>query len=133
YVNRDDPSQLAIMALAYAAVQLVGMSFFGIETWENRADGFQVLWSTYARLSAFTRRGRDVWVRPPPNGAPPIEVVPGTVALVCVAIGTTSFDGFSNGPVWASLGPDLSKLFKDIGFGLTAQGGLANTGGLLGV
>src|SRR5262249_42533726 len=29
YVDRDDPSQLAIMALAYAAVQLVGMSFFG--------------------------------------------------------------------------------------------------------
>jgi hypothetical protein len=26
YVNRDDPSQLAIMALVYAAVQLIGMS-----------------------------------------------------------------------------------------------------------
>src|SRR3954464_704160 len=38
YVNRDDPSQLAIMALAYAALQLIGMAFYGIETWEKRAD-----------------------------------------------------------------------------------------------
>ena len=31
YVNKDDPSQLATMALLYAAVQLVGMSLYGIE------------------------------------------------------------------------------------------------------
>src|SRR4051812_38826077 len=131
YVNKDDPSQLAIMALAYAAFQLIGMSFFGIEKWEDRADGFQVLWSTYARLAPFKRHGQDVWVRPPLNGAPSLDLVPGTLALLIVAIGTTSFDGFSNGPVWASLGPDLSKFFKNIGFGLSAQGELANTVGLL--
>ena len=133
YVNRDDPSQLAIMAIAYAAVQLIGMSFFGIETWENRADGFQVLWSTYARLSPFERRGQDVWPRPPLNGAPRLDVVPGTIALLVVAIGTTSFDGFSNGPVWASLGPDLMKFFKSLGFGPTAANELAETVGILGM
>jgi hypothetical protein len=133
YVNRDDPSQLAIMALAYAAFQLIGMSFYGIETWSNRADGFQVLWTTYARLAPFHRHGRDLWVRPPLNGAPRLDVVPGTLALLVVAIGTTSFDGFSNGPVWASLGPDLSKFFGDLGFGLSARGELANTVGILGM
>src|SRR4051794_27364383 len=133
YVNRDDPSQLTIMALAYAAIQLIGMSFFGIEKWENRADGFQVLWTTYSRLAPFFRRGQDVWVRPPLNGAPQLDTIPGTLALLIVAIGTTSFDGFSNGPLWASLGPDLSKFFGDIGFGLTAQGELANTVGLVGM
>jgi hypothetical protein len=133
YVNRDDPSQLAIMALVYAAVQLIGMSFFGIDTWENRADGFQVLWSTYARLAPLKRHARDVWVRPPLNGAPQLDVVAGTVALLCVAIGTTSFDGFSNGPVWASLGPDISSAWGHLGFGLTARGELANTVGLVGM
>jgi hypothetical protein len=133
YVNRDDPSQLAIMALAYAAVQLIGMSFYGIEQWEDRADGFQVLWSTYARLAPLHRRGQELWARPPLNGAPRLEIVPGTVALLIVAIGTTSFDGFSNGPVWASLGPDLSKFFGDLGFGLSARGELANTVGLVGM
>jgi hypothetical protein len=33
YSKGDDPSQLAIMALAYAVVQLIGMSFYGIEQW----------------------------------------------------------------------------------------------------
>jgi hypothetical protein len=133
YVNRDDPQQLAIMALAYAAVQLVGMAFYGIEQWTDRADGFQVLWSIYARLAPFARRGRELWIRPPLNGAPALEVLPGTIALLCVAIGTTSFDGFSNGPVWASLGPDISTLFGDLGFGLTARGELTNTVGLVGM
>jgi hypothetical protein len=133
YVNRDDPSQLALMALGYAAFQLVGMSFYGIETWENRADGFQVLWTTYARLAPFHRHGRDLWVRPPLNGAPRLDVIPGTLALLVVAIGTTSFDGFSNGPLWASLGPDLSKFFGDLGFGLSARGELANTVGIVGM
>jgi hypothetical protein len=133
YVNRDDPSQLAIMALAYAAVQLIGMSFYGIEKWEDRADGFQVLWSTYARLSPFRRHGRELWRRPPLNGAPRLDTVPGTLALLLVAIGTTSFDGFSNGPAWGSLGPDISKFFGDIGFGLTARGELSNTVGLVGM
>jgi hypothetical protein len=133
YVNRDDPSQLAVMALVYAAVQLIGMSFYGIERWEDRADGFQVLWSTYARLAPLHRRGRELWGRPPLNGAPRLDLVPGTLALLIVAIGTTSFDGFSNGPVWASLGPDLSSFFGDLGFGLSARGELANTVGLVGM
>src|SRR5436190_965990 len=42
YVNRDDPSQLATMALVYAAVQLVGMSLYGIEAWSSNADAFGV-------------------------------------------------------------------------------------------
>ena len=132
YVNRDDPSQLAIMALAYAAVQLVGMSFYGIDRWESRADGFQALWSTYARLSPFERRGRDVWIRPPLNGAPRLDLVPGTVALLVVAIGTTSFDGFSNGPVWASLGPSLMRFFHHV-FDPTISNELAESVGLVGM
>jgi hypothetical protein len=133
YVNKDDPSQLALMALAYAIVQLIGMSFYGIETWENRADGFQVLWTTYARLAAFHRRGQELWIRPPLNGAPSLDVVPGTLALLVVSIGTTSFDGFSNGPAWASLGPDLSSFFGHLGFSLNARGELANSVGIVGM
>lgn len=133
YANRDDPSQLAIMALVYAGVQLIGMSFFGIEAWEDRADGFQVLWTTYSRIAPFKRHGRELFVRPPLNGAPRLPIIPGTVALLVVAIGTTSFDGFSNGPLWGSLGPDLEKLFKSLGFGVSGQTELASTVGLLGM
>ena len=52
-------------------------------------------------------------MRPPLNGAPRLDLVPGTVALLVVAIGTTGFDGFSNGgaglPTWAALNSDVSS------------------------
>ena len=53
YHNRDDPSTLAILALVYAAVQLVGMSLYGIETWSRRADAFGVY---FGALRARSRR-----------------------------------------------------------------------------
>ena len=40
YLNRDAPNVLAFLSLAYAAVQLVGMSLYGIETCSERADAF---------------------------------------------------------------------------------------------
>ena len=45
YVNRDDPSTLAVLALLYAATQLLGMSLYGIETWTRNADPFAVYFS----------------------------------------------------------------------------------------
>ena len=61
-----------------------------------------------------------------------LTVVAGSVALLCVAIGTTTFDGFSNGPVWASLNPDLQSFFKDLGLSITPSIELAGTVGLIG-
>jgi len=66
------------------------------------------------------------------QGAPRLDLVPGTVALLVVAIGTTSFDGFSNGPVWASLGPSLMRLFHHV-FDPTISNELAESVGLVGM
>ncbi len=51
YANKDDPSQLATMALAYASVQLVGMSLYGVEMWSRRGDAFGVYFGLFARIS----------------------------------------------------------------------------------
>ena len=115
YVNRDDPSTLAILALAYAAVQLVGMSLYGIETWERRADPFAVYFSLFAGLSPLHWRDGRLYVRPPLAGIVPLDPIPGTVALMCVAIGTTSFDGLSQGTLWNDIAPDLQRFFLDLG------------------
>src|SRR3954467_5490010 len=40
--ERTDPSQLAIVAVAYGVVQLAGMATYGIEAWTSRADAFGV-------------------------------------------------------------------------------------------
>jgi hypothetical protein len=58
YVNRDDPTALAIMALLYAATQLVGMSLFGIEPWTRNADAFSVYFRLFSMLSPQYWRGR---------------------------------------------------------------------------
>jgi hypothetical protein len=129
--NRDDPSTLAIMALAYAVVMLGGMAWFGVETWSERADPFGVYFGLFARLSAFTRRDGRLVLRPPLSGAPRLELVPGTIALLCVAIGSTTFDGFSNGPVWGSIAPHLESFFGNFSAGSIAQLQWASTVGLV--
>jgi hypothetical protein len=115
YVNKSDPSQLAIMALAYAAVQFVGMSLYGIEPWGRRGDAFAVYFNLFARLSPLDFRDGRVVVRKPLAAAVRLTPVAGTVALLCTMIGTTSFDGFSQGSTWNSLAPRLQNFFIDLG------------------
>jgi predicted outer membrane lipoprotein len=132
YVNKTDPSKLALLALAYAAVQLVGMAVYGIEQWSRRGDAFGVYFNLFSRLSVWDRRDGVLHLRPLLGGAPRWEVVPGSVALLCVAIGSTTFDGFSNGPAWASISPSLQSFFSDLGAGQQLALELAGTVGLAG-
>jgi hypothetical protein len=129
--QRDDPSTLAIMGLAYAAVQLVGMSLYGIDPWLRNADPFGVYFGMFARIAPLHWHDGQLFVRKPLSGVVQLDPRPGTVALVTTMIGTTSFDGFSQGTVWNSIAPHLSNWFVDIG--LTAQTAvdLAFTVGLL--
>jgi hypothetical protein len=117
YVNKDDPSTLSIMVLAYVVVMLVGMALYGIETWSERADPFGVYFGLFARLSWLERREGVVYARPPLAGAPKLELWPGTLALLCVAIGSTTFDGAENGPLWTSIRPHLISFFQHLGAG----------------
>jgi hypothetical protein len=131
-VERTDPSQLAVIALAYALVQFVGMAVYGIEQWSRRGDAFGVYFNLFSRLSPWERREGVLYLRPPLSGAPRYDgSVAGSVALLCVAIGSTSFDGFSNGPAWADLSPDLQSVFSDLGAGQEVALTLAATVGLL--
>ena len=119
YVNRDDPSLLAALALLYAATQLIGMSVYGIDTWTRRADAFAVYFNLFSKLAPLHWRDRTLHRRPPLSGAPKLDVVPGTVALLCTMIGTTSFDGFSQGALWTGtngIAPTLQQRFINLGF-----------------
>jgi hypothetical protein len=130
YANRDDPSQLATMALAYSAFQLVGMSMYGTEAWSKRGDAFGVYFGMFARLSPLHWRDGGLATRPFLGGAPKLEPVAGTVALLCAMIGTTSFDGFSQGRTWNSIVPHLQDFFGSLG--LNAEHAL-EWAGLLGM
>jgi hypothetical protein len=119
YSNKDDPSLLAVLALLYAATQLVGMSVYGIDTWTKRADAFAVYFNMFSKLAPLHWHDRAVHSRPPLAGAPHLDTVPGTVALLCTMIGTTSFDGFSQGDLWTGtngIAPNLQQRFINLGF-----------------
>ena len=133
YSGRGDPSNLAVLALVYAAVQFVGMSLYGIETWNRYGDGFGAYFGLLARMSPLRWTRAALFVRKPLSGLTSLDVVPGTVALICLIIGTTSFDGFSNGPAWGNIAPELTSLLRDIGFGQATALELAFTIGLLAV
>jgi hypothetical protein len=131
YTNKDAPLTLAFLALGYAAVQLIGMSLFGIEEWSERGDAFSVYFGLFARMAPLQWREREVWLRPPFVGAFDLEMVPGTLATILVMIGSTSFDGFSNGTLWVNIYPHLQQVVTGLGVSIYAAPNYVGTVGLL--
>jgi len=130
--QRVEPRLLAFLALAYAAVALVAMSLYGIETWTARGDAFAVYFGLFGLMAPLHWEDGRISRRPPFVGAVKLEMLPGTIALIAVMIGSTSFDGLSNGTVWISLFPHLYSLFTGLGIsGATAASECAYTLGLL--
>ncbi len=65
------------------------------------------------------------------SGITDLEIRPGTVGLICTIIGTTTFDGFSNGGVWRRTSRACRASFSDLGFNQTPAIELAYSLGLL--
>ncbi|HEY8583200.1 MAG TPA: fenitrothion hydrolase, partial [Capillimicrobium sp.] len=130
-VNRDDPSLLAVLMLAYAAIQLVGMSLYGVDPWLRNGDAFGAWFGLVARMAPLHWRDRALAVRRPLAGLPSLQPRAGTVALVCVSIGVTAFDGLSQGRLWNDVAPELQRVFIDIGLSASTSLQLAFTIGLL--
>ena len=123
WATATDPGPLAIIMLAYLAIQFVGMSLYGVEAWTRRGDAFGVFWGMLARLAPVGRRpdGRLV-LRPPVAAAGGLQVGAGTSALLIVAIGSTAFDGAREGALFNTPIGDLQETF--VGWGTTLGFGL---------
>jgi hypothetical protein len=98
--DRDTTGVLRAYFAGYAGVHLLAAAAFG-SRWFDRGDGFEVYSALIGRLSPFGRRadGRLV-VRNPLEGLDGLRAEPGLAATVCVLLGSTAFDGFSNSPSW---------------------------------
>ncbi|MGN6189008.1 MAG: fenitrothion hydrolase [Conexibacter sp.] len=131
YVDRDVPATLGLLALAYGFAQILGMSLFGERAWSERADAFGVYFNLCSRISIWETRGRELCVRPPLSGLPRLDPLPGTVAVLVVLIGATTFDGASNGVLWVDVAPWLQARFADLGASFNLASELASTVGLL--
>jgi hypothetical protein len=121
----EDPRMVALAVLGYTAITLAAQAVFGVETWTRRGEAFAVYFDLFARISPFERRGGVVGVRPPLGGLPRLDVVPGTVGLVLVMIGTVTFDGISVGQLWADLTGDAAFEAPELVATLGLIGGVA--------
>jgi hypothetical protein len=100
----DQPRVLLLFFLVYGVVHLVASALFGA-AWFDRADAFEAYSSLAGRLAPLGRRddGRLVW-RNPFDGLDGLRLEPGLVAVVCVWLGSTAYDGFSRSVVWGGVG-----------------------------
>ncbi|MDQ4072239.1 MAG: fenitrothion hydrolase [Actinomycetota bacterium] len=128
----DLPRNVALAALVYSLLTGVAMALYGVDAWIGRGEAFSVYFNLFSRISPFERRGREVGVRRPLSGLTSFDPrLSGTVALLAVAIGGVSFDGASEGALWAGVVPELIDFFESLGL---ARGGAveaASTVGLL--
>jgi hypothetical protein len=115
YATPQDPSTLAVAALVYAAVQLVGMSLYGVEPWERNGDGLGVYMGLFAAISPLHWRDGALYTRPVLSRLTELRPIPGTVALLSVAIGSTTFDGTRENTFWTDIALDIQEVLQDIG------------------
>jgi hypothetical protein len=114
-----DPQPLALLMLIYLAIQLFGMSLYGVETWTRHGDSFGVWFTLLSRLAPLGRRadGRLV-LRPPVVGATAVVAIAGTTALLLTGIGSTAYDGAKEGPLFTDLLSEFQTAFMDAGISI---------------
>jgi hypothetical protein len=89
--------ELVIAVLVYTAITFVGMALFGIEAWIRRGETFSVYFGMFATLSPIEVRDGALGFRRPLTASTKWATLPGSVALVMVALGGTVFDGAQEG------------------------------------
>ena len=116
------PSDVAIAAIVYSAITFAGMALFGVETWHERGETFSVYFGMFASMSVFELRDGRLGRRRVFEGTTRwAAAIPGSLALLIVAIGGTTFDGAQEG------------VLKDAvtgTFGALAGGGMSPTAAL---
>ncbi|MGW7100788.1 hypothetical protein ACWGH1_15610 [Streptomyces sp. NPDC054883] len=101
-VSPDPASTTTLLSAlgGYTAVQLALAARFG-ENWFAAGDAFEAYSDLLARFSPLGRRDdRRLVLRNPFHGLDATPERPGLVATVCVLLGSTAYDGFSDNPSW---------------------------------
>lgn len=115
-----EPRIVAIAVLLYTVYTLAAMALFGIEQWLRRGETFSVYFGMFATLAALeVREGRLGLRRPLAAAGRWVAGIPGSSALVLVAIGGTAYDGAREGALDGII-EWLFERFSDLGLEATA-------------
>jgi hypothetical protein len=109
YPNGSEPLVVASFVTGYAVVNVAAGIVYG-PGWFRIGDSFEVYAEVLARLSPLGRGtdGRLV-LRNPLASLATMPQEPGIVALLCLLLGSTAFDGISRWSAWMQLTGELSR------------------------
>ncbi|MEV6285882.1 hypothetical protein [Kribbella sp. NPDC051770] len=109
YPEGSDPLVVATFVTAYAVVNVAAGIVYG-PRWFAVGDSFEVYAEVLARLSPLGREKRQLVLRDPLAGLATMPQQPGLVALLCLLLGSTAFDGISRWSAWTSLTSDSNHV-----------------------
>jgi hypothetical protein len=109
----SDPRVLGVAVALYTYWALAGMAVYGRESWTGGGEGFAVAFGLLARGAAFAERGGRLVVRWPLTGLGGADRIAGTLAVVAVLLGSTSFDGFSRTTTWQDVVQEARERLVD--------------------
>jgi hypothetical protein len=106
-----EPRLLAIAMTAYLGVVLLGAMIWG-RAWLNEGEGFGALFGLVAAIAPIYQddSGR-LRLRAPLVGLTGVRTRPGTVALVVVGLGSTTYDGLSRTSFYTNLVGDTGNIW----------------------
>ena len=108
------PRNVAAATLVYTCLTIVAMAVYGVEPWMRRGETFSVYFNLIGRISPLARENGRVVLRWPFAGLARYEPPRGLAVFVAIMIGTVSFDGLQEGPVWTKIGPELEGAFDGV-------------------
>lgn len=121
------PGHLGILIVVYTLIQIAGMHTFGRRAWIENGEAFAVYFGLIARMAPLSRdREGRVVLRPFLSGLAQIPPEPGLLAVIMVALGSTTFDGISRTSLWITATAGLSGVVRNAAslWGLLAVIGL---------
>lgn len=110
------PRDTAIAAIAYSVYTWIGMGLYGIESWCARGEVFSSYFGMFSSISSLEVRKGALGRRRFLSGLPAWRVLPGSLAIVLIAIGITTFDGAQEGAL-AGLLESTGEGIQSIGLG----------------
>jgi hypothetical protein len=110
YPDASEPIVVAAFVTVYAVVNVAAGIVYG-PAWFAIGDSFEVYAEMLSRLSPIGR-GTDgqLVIRNPLAGLATMPQRPGIVALLCLLLGSTAFDGISRWSAWTSRTADLNHV-----------------------
>lgn len=108
------PRDVAIATLVYSLYTFVAMALFGVERWNGRGETFSVYFGMFASLSPLSVADGRIVLRKPLSGSTRWAGPPGSLAVVLIAIGGTTFDGAQEGVLKNSI-TSLFQTLNDAG------------------